>query len=190
MPLTLHEAFVPTARQILGAMPGIIAKAEAHCEEKGLDASELIEARLAETMWNLPWHVRACWVHSGFAINLYETGVFSPDFTDLPQDWDAMRALIADALAQLDAVTPDYLESIADKPVDFQLGGATAILMSHGKTAAPVFSSQPLLAVASCGMYDLTFVERARLPESQLEGPEYHTETRNASSENRMRYVG
>ena len=123
MPITLHEAFVPSAKQMLGGMRNIIDKAEAHCEENGIDASEMYEARLAETQWNLPWHVRACWVHSGFAINLYKTGAFSPDFTELPADWDAMRAMIDDALAQLDAITPEYLEGIATDTIGFELGG-------------------------------------------------------------------
>lgn len=130
MALTLHEAFVPSAMQILGGMKGLIAKAEAHCAEHGIDASELIDAKLAETMWTLPWHVRACWVHSGFAIGLYPSGAFSPDFTQLPQDWDAMRAMVDDALAQLDAVTPEQLEELADKPVHFQLGGKTLMTLT------------------------------------------------------------
>ena len=123
MPLTLHEAFVPSAKQILGGMHGIIDKAEAHCRDNGIADSELYEAKLAESMWDLPWHVRACWVHSGFAINLYKEGYFSPDFTELPQDWAAMRGMVDDAIAQLDAVTPDYLEGIADKVIGFELGG-------------------------------------------------------------------
>ena len=123
MALTLHEAFIPTAKQILGGMRGLIDKAEAHCSENGIDASELYEAKLAETMWTLPWHVRACWVHSGFAINGYKGGAFSPDFTELPKDWNEMRAMIDDALAQLDAVTPEYLESIAGETIGFELGG-------------------------------------------------------------------
>ena len=40
MPLTLHAAFVPQAQQILGGMRGIVDKAEAHCAEHGVDASE------------------------------------------------------------------------------------------------------------------------------------------------------
>lgn len=130
MALTLHEAFVPTAIQILRAMHGVVDKAESHCAETGMDASELVDAKLAETMWTLPWHVRSCWVHSGFALGLYETGVFSPDFTQIPSDWAGMRAMIDDALAQLEAVTPEYLEEIADRPVDFQLGGKTLMTMS------------------------------------------------------------
>lgn len=130
MPLTLHEAFVPTAQQILGGLRGLIDKAESHCAETRIDASELIDARLAEDMWTLPWHVRSCWVHSGFAIRLFETGVFSPDFTEIPADWDAMRATINDALRQLGEVTPEFLEQVADKPVEFQLGGKTLMTMT------------------------------------------------------------
>ena len=123
MPLTLHDAFVPTAKQILGGLGNLIDKAEAHCADTGVDPGELVGAKLAETMWPLPWHVRACWVHSGFAIGLYESGAFSPDFTDIPGDWDAMRAQVRDALARLDAISPDALEALADKPIDFVLGG-------------------------------------------------------------------
>ena len=130
MPLTLHEAFVPTAKQILGGMRGLIDKAEAHCAETGCDASELTEAKLADNMWTLPWHVRSCWVHSGYAINRFKTGVFSPDFTDIPGDWDAMRAMVDNALAQLDAISPEMLEDLADKPVEFQLGGKTLMTMT------------------------------------------------------------
>ena len=130
MPITLHEAFVPTARQILVALRDLVDKAEAHCSEENLDPSELVDAKLSETMWTLPWHVRSCWVHSGYAINCYESGEFSPDFTDIPGDWDAMRAMIDDALAQLDAIDPDKLEALADKPVDFVLGGKTRMTLT------------------------------------------------------------
>jgi hypothetical protein len=123
MLLSLHESFVPTAQQILRALRGLVDKAEAHCAEHALDASELLEAKLAETMWPLPWHVRACWMHSAYAIAQFKTGAFTPDFTELPGDWDAMRAMIDDALTQLDAVTPEQLDAIADKPIGFVMGG-------------------------------------------------------------------
>ena len=44
-------------------------------------------------------------------------------FTELPKDWDEMRTMIDDVLAQLDAITPEYLESIADETIGFELGG-------------------------------------------------------------------
>ncbi|WP_284124953.1 DUF1993 domain-containing protein [Parerythrobacter aestuarii] len=123
MSLTLYDAFVPSCQQILGGMAGVIDKAEAHCGESGCEASELIEAKLADNMWNLPWHVRSVWAHSAYVISLLPTGEFSPDFTELPQDWDAMRAKLKRTQDELAAVTPEQLEAIADKTIGFVLGG-------------------------------------------------------------------
>jgi hypothetical protein len=153
MSLTLHDAFVPTAKQILGGLTGLVDKAESHCAETGCTPDTLIDARLAETMWPLPWHVRSCWVHSGYAIEQFESGVFSPDFTDIPGDWDAMRAMIADTLTRLDAVSPDYLDAIADKPVDFVLGGKTLMTMT-GQDFLLSFS-QPNFFFHATTFYDI-----------------------------------
>jgi len=123
MSLSLHAAFVPNAKQALSAMLGLIDKGEAHAKEHGLADSELIQARLAEDMWALPHHVRSCWVHSAYAITQLQTGEFTPDFTDTPQSWDAMRAQLNDALAQLETVTEEEMEALAAKHVLFMLGG-------------------------------------------------------------------
>ncbi|WP_435418002.1 DUF1993 domain-containing protein [Parerythrobacter aurantius] len=123
MALTLYDAFVPSCRQILGGMAGVIAKAEAHCTEHGIDPAELIEAKLADTMWNLPWHVRSTWVHSAYVISLLPTGEFSPDFTELPGDFAAMKAKIQRTLDELAQVTPEQLEAVQDKTIGFVLGG-------------------------------------------------------------------
>ncbi|MEL7446862.1 MAG: DUF1993 family protein, partial [Pseudomonadota bacterium] len=80
MPMTLYDAFVPNCQQGLKGLRGLIDKGEAHVKEHGLDDAELLEASLAEGMWALPWHVRACWVHSGYTIGLIPSGEFTPDF--------------------------------------------------------------------------------------------------------------
>ena len=111
MALTLHEAFVPSCQQVLGGMQALVNKAEAFVQEQGLTDADLIEAKLCDTMWPLPQHVRSVWVHSAYVISQLPTGEFSPDFTELPQSWDAMRAQLKaaqDALAaerRLDIVT-------------------------------------------------------------------------------------
>ena len=133
MPLTLHEAFVPGVMQILSGMHTVIDNAEAHCTAHGMDPGELYEAKLAETMWPLPYHVRACWVHSAYAIELYKTGEFSPDFTQLPGDWNAMRTMIDDTLAQLAQVDPDALDATAGDVIGFVLGGKRLLEMPAQK---------------------------------------------------------
>lgn len=123
MAITLYDAFVPSCQQILGGLSGLIDKGEAHVKEHGLDDTDLIEARLSETMWTLPWHVRACWVHGAYTFDRLPTGEFTPDFTDVPDSWDSMRAMVDDAQAKLAALDPDTVEALADKTIGFVLGG-------------------------------------------------------------------
>ncbi len=47
MSFTLYDAFVPTTRQLLGALPGVIAKAEQHVADSECTDDELLGARLA-----------------------------------------------------------------------------------------------------------------------------------------------
>ncbi len=123
MTFTLYDAFVPSCQQLLGGLNGLIDKGEAHVKEHGLQDSDLIEAKLADNMWTLPWHVRSCWVHSAYTFDQIPTGEFTPDFTDIPDSWDSMRAMVADALAKLAKLTADDVDAIADKTVGFVLGG-------------------------------------------------------------------
>ena len=112
MSFTLYDAFVPTTRQLIGALPGVIAKARAHVAETGGNDADLIGARLAEDMWPLPWHVRSCWVHSSYALDQLRGTEFTPDFTQIPDSWDAMRAMIAEAEARLAEIRPGLLKSL------------------------------------------------------------------------------
>nr|WP_298897718.1 DUF1993 domain-containing protein [uncultured Altererythrobacter sp.] len=123
MAITLYDAFVPGCQQILGGLSGLIDKGEAYVKEHGLDDNDLIEATLADTMWTLPWHVRACWMHSAYTFDQMPTGEFTPDFTSVPDSWDSMRAMVADAQSKLAALNTDGVEALADKTIGFVLGG-------------------------------------------------------------------
>lgn len=123
MSFDLYAAFVPTARQLLGALPGVIDKAQSFVAEGNCSDADLLEARLAEDMWPLPWHVRSCWVHSGYALDQLQGTEFTPDFTDIPDSWDAMKAMAAEAEERLGAATREEVNDIANRDIDFVLGG-------------------------------------------------------------------
>ena len=125
MAFDLYAAFVPTVRQLLGALPALIDKGEAFAAQGNCSDAELLEARLADDMWPLPWHIRACWMHSAYALDQLAEGAMTPDFTDIPNDWDAMRAMVSQAEQRMAATSPDEVNALADRSIDFVLGGVT-----------------------------------------------------------------
>ncbi len=169
MSLSLYDAFVPNCQQILTGLNNVIGKGEAFAKGNGMEASELLEARLAEDMWNLPWHVRACWMHSGYAIERLETGEFTPDFTTLPEGFDGMRAMIADAQDKLGKVTPEQLEAYADKPVAFVMGGKALISLT-GQNMLLSFN-QPNFYFHATTFYDILRMKGVPLGKMDFMGP-------------------
>lgn len=153
MSLSLYDAFVPNCQQVLGAMQGLIDKGEAHAREHDLDDAELIGAKLAEDMWPLPWHARSCWVHSAYVISLLPSGEFSPDFTEIANSWDGMRAQISAAQESLDVVTVEQLEEAAGKTVGFVLGGKR--LMEFTGQNFLLSFSQPNVYFHATTFYDI-----------------------------------
>ena len=123
MPLTLYDAFVPSCQQMLGGMRGLIDTAEAYVKDNDFADADLIEAKLADDMWTLPWHVRAAFVHSAYVISQLPSGAFSPDFTQIPNSWDAMRAQVDQTLDGLAAVSAEQLAEHEEAVIGFELGG-------------------------------------------------------------------
>lgn len=169
MSLSLYDAFVPGCQQILTGLTNVIGKGESFAQEQGIDPAELYAAKLAEDMWNLPWHVRSCWMHSGYALERLEMGEFTPDFTTLPEDWDSMRAMIADAQDKLANVTPDQLKAVADKPIAFVMGGKTLMTLT-GQNMLLSFN-QPNLYFHATTFYDILRMKGVPLGKMDFMGP-------------------
>src|SRR5215470_4940602 len=95
MTFSLYTATVGSYLQTLGAVAGLINKAEAFCNEKGLAPQNLIQARLADDMLPFAYQVKSASVHSLGAIEGVRKGVFSPDTTQPPGTFAALSARIA-----------------------------------------------------------------------------------------------
>ena len=122
MALSIYDAFVPSAQQIVAASIGLIDKAEAHCAEHGLVPADLIEARLAPDMFGLPFQVHSVAGHTAGAIDGVLAGRFSPSGANGDASFGGLRAELVDAAAALAALDPAELEGFAGKPVIFALG--------------------------------------------------------------------
>src|ERR1700733_14685083 len=103
MAFSLYAATIPSFQQTLGAVSGLLDKADAYCAEKTVAPQELIQARLAADMFPLAYQVKSTAVHSLGAIEGIRRGVFSPDTTSPPQTLPALKARVTETISALAA---------------------------------------------------------------------------------------
>lgn len=123
MPITLYDAFIPSCRQLLGAVAGLIDKAESHCKDTGCGPGDLIAGRLAEDMLDFAYQVKSCAVHSAGALEGVRNGQFFPDSTEAPSSFEGLRKHVAAALVVLDGVSSEEMEGFLGKEMHFILPG-------------------------------------------------------------------
>jgi uncharacterized protein len=122
MAFSLYAATIPAFRQILGAISGLLDKAEIFCAEKGVAPQELIQARLAADMFPFAYQVKSTAVHSLGAIEGVRKGVFSPDMTAPPETFAALRARIAATLTALEKIDIAEVDSFLGRDMRFTFG--------------------------------------------------------------------
>ena len=122
MPLWLYAATIPSYRQILGAVTGLLQTAEGFCAAQGLAPPEIIQARLAADMFPFAYQVKSTAVHSIGAIEGVRNGVFSPDTARAAETFAALQDRIGNALAALEAIDPAEIEGFLGRPMCFAFG--------------------------------------------------------------------
>jgi uncharacterized protein len=122
MAFSLYAATVPSYQQTLGAVLGLLGKAETFCADKGLAPQDIIQARLAEDMLPFAYQVKSTAVHSLGAIEGVRRGVFSPDLTAPPDSFPALKARIAATLAALEAVDAAEVDAFVGRDMRFVSG--------------------------------------------------------------------
>jgi len=122
MSFSLYAATVPSYQQILGSLSGLLTQAEAFCQEKGLAAEDIIQARLAQDMLPFAYQVKSAAVHSLGAIEGIRRGVFSPDMTPPPDTFAALHERIAATLAALQVVDAAEVDAFIGRDMRFAFG--------------------------------------------------------------------
>jgi len=122
MAFSLYAATVPSYRQILGAVSGLLSTAEVFSTEKGIAPEDIIQARLAADMLPFAYQVKSTAVHSLGAIEGVRRGVFSPDVTRPPDNFAALKARIAETLAALEAIEASEVDAFVGRDMRFTFG--------------------------------------------------------------------
>ncbi len=121
MAFSLYTAVVPSFRQILGAVSGLLVKAEVFCIEKGIAPQDLIQARLAADMLPFAYQVKSTAVHSLGAIEGVRKGVFTPDMIPPPETFAALKARIAETLAALERIEAAEVDAFVGRDMRFTI---------------------------------------------------------------------
>lgn len=122
MTITLYDAIVPSLLQTLGGVRGVLERGLAHCRETGLDPESLVETRLAPDMHPLRFQVISVMHHSAGALDGVFKGTFSPPPDLGPLDYVGLQALIAVTEARVSAATPEQVNGLVGRDVDFRVG--------------------------------------------------------------------
>lgn len=130
MPLSLHAATVPSYLQILRGCVSWLGKAEDWAMESGHGEADIMAARLAPDMFAFNRQVRACAMHSQGAIEACFKGQFSPDLSPHPETFGGLIERLEEAIAYLQALDPDEMEGLIDKPMRFVFGEANVPWMA------------------------------------------------------------
>jgi hypothetical protein len=158
--MTLTDLLLPTYRNMLRMLAGLLDKAEAERGEAGAEA--LLSARLAADMFPLNTQLlfaayqaqEACFRLQGQAIpdHLQALAAEARSGAVTAGALGAARARIAEALAFLDTVQPGALDAHADRPVALELPNGMIFDMNGAAFARdwalPQFSFHVLTAYA------------------------------------------
>jgi hypothetical protein len=102
----MYSASIPVLLQMLGSLDGLLVKANAHADAKGIEPDALLQARLSPDMFPLSRQVLvACDFARSVPARLI--GVDVPAYDDNERDFVQLRARIARTLAFLGGLTPE-----------------------------------------------------------------------------------
>lgn len=121
MTVTLYQASVPIFRKHLEALDAIIDKAVVYADTRNIDHDALLAARLYPDMYNLRRQVQAACDFAKLCVARLGD-VKPPVHDDSEKSFADLKRRIAETLAVLDGVTPEAVNTAADRPFSIKAG--------------------------------------------------------------------
>ncbi|MGA7983943.1 MAG: DUF1993 family protein [Burkholderiales bacterium] len=121
MAISMYQASAPRFANTLGNLAGVLDKAQAHAEAKGLDPLVLTACRIFPDMFPLSRQVQiATDTAKGALARL--AGVEVPKYEDSEQSIAELKARIAKTVAFLQGFRPQQIDGTEDKELSIKLG--------------------------------------------------------------------
>jgi hypothetical protein len=122
MPISMYQASVPVLAQHLGALRGILLKAEAQATATKIDPAVLLQSRLYPNMFPLTRQVQiAADFAKGPPARL--AGLEPPVYPDTETTFGELYARIDKTLAYLKTLTPAQIDGQEQRTIEIKVGG-------------------------------------------------------------------
>lgn len=122
MAISLYDCSVTSFLQVLGAVSAFLEKGRAHLVEAGKDPEAIVTTRLHDDMLPFAFQIASVAHHSKGALAGAKAGVFNPPGALGEPTYADLQQWVADAQAELKALTPDEVNALEGKDMVFQLG--------------------------------------------------------------------
>jgi uncharacterized protein len=132
MAFSLYDATVANYLQILDAVGGYLGKSLTHFREKGVDLTQVVDARLAPDMLPLRFQIVSVAHHSRGAMEAAKTGVFTPPSAKPDLDYAALQSLVAEARNEVSVLTPEVVNALVGRDVTFKVGDRALPFTAEG----------------------------------------------------------
>ena len=121
MTISMYAASVPVFKQMLGSLSELLGKAEAHANEKKIDPSALLQARLFPDMFPL---TRQIMIAADFAKGACArlAGVGVPKYEDTEQSFADLKDRIAKTLAFIDTLPFSDIDGSEERDITTSAG--------------------------------------------------------------------
>jgi uncharacterized protein len=119
--MSFYDATVPAFLQILGSLPGLLTKAEAHCKAKNIQPEVLLGARLYPDMFPLTRQIQiVCDFAAKSCARLANIEV--PTTPDTEKSFDELKARLAKASDYVKTFKPAQFDDAESREVSFPIG--------------------------------------------------------------------
>jgi uncharacterized protein len=122
VPLSMSQASQPVLLQMLKALSANIDKVAAHASAKGLDPSELTDARLAPDMLPFSRQVQIATDHAKGAMARL-SGRENPRYEDTESTFEELKARIAKTIDFVTSVPAAEIDGSEEKDLTLTIGG-------------------------------------------------------------------
>lgn len=121
MAISLYDLSVPTFLQTVRAVAGFLRRTAEHCAETGANPDDFVNARLIADMAPFHFQIEALTHHSVWGLEAVKTGAFAPPALIGAMPFAKLRALVDEAIAALEALTPAEVNGWAGKELNITL---------------------------------------------------------------------